>query len=234
MSGRLGSVGEFCWLDLKTRDVEATSAFLSRTLGWEFTAGRLGERPMTLISTGGHRIGGVSDLANPVYPPGIPPHVAYYLAVDDVDACAKEAIAYGATMVVEPCDIGEQGRLATLVDPVGAAFSLWQPKEFRGWTFPPGTPAAPARMVLACAEPGRAREFYERMLGAPFTSAVFTEADGPEPRWEAAVAVAGEHGPAARVVTPEGIGFPVAVQQRRGDDRRMPAAPRSPSRHERA
>ncbi|WP_308280461.1 hypothetical protein [Streptomyces lincolnensis] len=82
-------------------------------------------RRATKITAGGCRIGGVSDLADPVYPPDIPAHIAYYLAVDDVERRTEAAVANGARLVVPPFDAGDQGRMVTLIDPVGAAFSLW-------------------------------------------------------------------------------------------------------------
>ncbi|WP_328349397.1 hypothetical protein OG800_01780 [Streptomyces sp. NBC_00445] len=61
--------------------------------------------------------------------------------------------------------------MATLIDPVGAAFSLWQAHRFSGWEFPPQTAYAPHRMVLACDEPDQARHFYREIVGAPLADA---------------------------------------------------------------
>ena len=36
MTTRLGSLNEFCWMDLKTRDLAGTATFFSKTLGWRF------------------------------------------------------------------------------------------------------------------------------------------------------------------------------------------------------
>lgn len=33
MTTRLGSLNEFCWMDLKTRDLAGTATFFSKTLG---------------------------------------------------------------------------------------------------------------------------------------------------------------------------------------------------------
>lgn len=128
----------------------------SAVLGWRFAVDEDDPRRATKIHVDGHPIGGVSDLSGPVYPPGTPPHAAYYLAVDDVDRRAEAAVAHGARLVVGPFDAGEQGRMATLVDPEGAAFSLWQARSFAGWRLPPGVEHAPMRLVLACGAPERA------------------------------------------------------------------------------
>ena len=40
--------------------------------------------------------------------------------------------AAGGTVLAEPDDVGDAGRMAVFADPAGAAFSVWQPKERRG------------------------------------------------------------------------------------------------------
>ncbi|MCK8437342.1 VOC family protein [Streptomyces sp. D2-8] len=192
MTTRLGSLNEFCWMDLKTRDPAGAAALLSKALGWRFAVDEKDWRKATKITVDGHLIGGVSDLANPVYPPGTPAHIAYYLAVDDIDRRVEAATAHGAHLVVPPFDAGDQGRIATLIDPVGAAFSLWQRRHFPGWRFPPRLAGSPHRMVLTCDRPDEARHFYEETTGAPLICADFVAAAGPGtsgPRWELMVAV---------------------------------------------
>ncbi|GAA2424599.1 VOC family protein [Streptomyces glaucus] len=113
-------------------------------------------RQGTKTTVDGYRIGSVSDLAHPVHPPDTPAHVAYCLAVDGVDRRTETATANGARLVVAPFDAGGQGRTATLIDPAGAAFSLWQPHEFTGWKFPPRLVGAPRhRVVRTCEHQGR-------------------------------------------------------------------------------
>lgn len=175
-------MNEFCWMDLKTRDVTDTAAFFTQAFGWRFAVDEDDWRKATKISVDGHLIGGVSDLANPIYPPGTPEHIAFYLAVDDVDRRAEAAVANGARLVVPPFEAGDQGRLATLIDPFGAAVSLWQARAFTGWKVPPG------RMVLACDQPDDARRFYEEMTGAPLVHADFVATTEPAaPQWELVV-----------------------------------------------
>lgn len=198
----------FCWMDLKTHDPDGIAAYFSQTLGWRFDVDEQDWRKAVKISVDGHLIGGVSDLANPVYPPGTPAHIAYYLAVDDVERRTATAVANGARVVVPPFEAGDQGRLATVIDPFGAAFSLWQRAGFAGWTFPPGLPGAPHRMVLACARPDDARRFYEETTGAPLPGADFVLSPGSAaPQWELAVEAPGLRG--ERVSSPDGLTFRV-------------------------
>ncbi|WP_225993199.1 VOC family protein [Actinomadura rudentiformis] len=180
-------MNEFCWMDVKTRDVPGVAAFFGAVLGWRFAVDENDPRRATKIYLDGYPIGGVSDLSDPIYPPGTPPHVAYYLAVDDADRVTGAAVANGAELVVRPFDAGDQGRMATLVDPGGAAFSPWQAGTFAGWRHP-GLAHAPARMMLACNDPERSRAFYRTVLGAEPRSAEFVRTpDVAETgaRWEA-------------------------------------------------
>lgn len=231
MTTRLGSLNEFCWMDLKTRDVAGTATFFAKTLGWRFAVDEKDWRRATKTAVDGRPIGSVSDLANPVYPPETPAHIAFYLAVDHVDRRVEAATMSGARLVVPPFDAGDQGRMATLIDPVGAAFSLWQPRTFTGWHLPSRLSGAPHRMVLTCDQPEKARHFYDRTIGTPQVCADFIAASGSSasaPRWELAVGVedpgsvvARAHGfgqnsavwseetgrPVVRLSSPEGLTF---------------------------
>lgn len=197
MTSTARPVNRFCWMDLKTRDIPGTSAFFSAVLGWRFAVDEDDWRRAVFISAGEHRIGSVSDLAAPVYPPGLPAHSAFYIAVDDADRRTEAAVAGGARLVLPPFDAGDQGRMATLVDPVGAVFSLWQAEAFGGWTFPAGTAGAPRSMVLTCPGAETARGFYRAVLGGPLAGAEFVAAPvpgGAEPQWEAVIGVEGPRG----------------------------------------
>lgn len=187
---------DFCWLDLKTRDVAGTAEFFSAALGWRFAVDEQDWRKATKIYLGDRELGGVSDLANPVYPPETPPHLAFYLGVDDVDHRTAVALEHGARLVAGPFDAGDQGRLSTLLDPAGVAVSFWEARAFRGWPEPPG------RMVHTGPDPGAAMAFYERVLGAVPPSAEFVAGS---PAWELALPVESP-GP-GWIRSPEGIGF---------------------------
>ena len=54
---------------------------------------------------------------------GIPPHWGIYINVDDTDAVVEKARSLGAQVMAEPMDT-PPGRMAALVDPQGAAFSV--------------------------------------------------------------------------------------------------------------
>jgi hypothetical protein len=63
---------------------------------------------------------------------GVPPHWNLYVAVEDADASAARAMQLGATVPAEAFDVATNGRMAVIIDPAGAAFCLWQPKQTPG------------------------------------------------------------------------------------------------------
>jgi predicted enzyme related to lactoylglutathione lyase len=54
--------------------------------------------------------------------------------VDDADETAAKVRAAGGSVLMEPADVGDSGRMAVFADAEGAAFRVWQAKEHRGAT----------------------------------------------------------------------------------------------------
>ncbi|MFE4053357.1 VOC family protein [Streptomyces sp. YIM B13518] len=187
-SSHLGALNGFCWVDVKTHDVPGAAVFFSAVPGRRFAVGESDGRRATKISADGHQIGGVSDLGSPLRPPGTPARIAHYLTVDDVQARTEAATAAGPTRARALRREG-QGRIATLIHPVGAAFSLWQTHPSRRWAASAHTPQ---RMVLARPHPEQACRFHRNVLGTVPGCADFVPVDGLEEctlRWELLVAV---------------------------------------------
>jgi hypothetical protein len=55
---------------------------------------------------------------------GMPPFWGVYFSVADTDATVAKAKELGATVLAEPMDLPGVGRMAALLDPQGAAFSI--------------------------------------------------------------------------------------------------------------
>jgi predicted enzyme related to lactoylglutathione lyase len=58
-----------------------------------------------------------------------PEHWLPFLAVDDVDARLKKAVAGGASVIREPFDVEGVGRIAILREPGGAAVGWMTPAK---------------------------------------------------------------------------------------------------------
>jgi predicted enzyme related to lactoylglutathione lyase len=59
------------------------------------------------------------------FPPEVPAHWRTYFCVDDTDSTVDAAVKRGANLLAAPQDT-PFGRMASLVDPWGASFSIIQ------------------------------------------------------------------------------------------------------------
>jgi predicted enzyme related to lactoylglutathione lyase len=116
--------GSFCTAVLRTRDVERAAAFYGALIGWTTQAisGTPGHR---LLQFGGRTVASLhqgaeeSDLWVP------------HVSVESVERSTADGLALGATPV-DTADVPGLARLATLRDPEGALFGLWQPAPHQG------------------------------------------------------------------------------------------------------
>jgi len=118
----------FIWQELVTHDQETSGTFFSKLLGWQLKkvdAGKFGT--YTLFQKDGQDIAG---MMNPT--PGTPGKGSYwhsYIAVDDIEQCARLTTELGGTVLVAPHDVPDVGRVCALSDPTGAIVHLMQPLE---------------------------------------------------------------------------------------------------------
>jgi uncharacterized protein len=122
-----------CWVDTTQPDPQAAVAFYGDLFGWEF------EDVMPPGSPGTYhvaRIRGGDVAAVGSQPEGAPPMAVWntYVWVADADETAAKVRAAGGSVLMEPDDVGDAGRVAVFADPAGAAFCVWQAKQHRGAT----------------------------------------------------------------------------------------------------
>jgi predicted enzyme related to lactoylglutathione lyase len=114
--------GTFCWTELATTDLEAAKKFYTQLLGWTLKQGDAGGMIYNEIVAGGREQGGMYQ-AGPETGGG-PSHWMAYVAVDDVDAKAKQVEELGGKVKVPPTDIPNVGRFCVINDPTGATLAL--------------------------------------------------------------------------------------------------------------
>ncbi len=116
----------FIWHELVTPDQPTSGAFFSQLFGWisrEVDAGPFGT--YTLFQSNGRDVAG---MMNPtVDSPGGGAYWHSYIAVSDVDECARRASTLGGKVLVAPHDVPEFGRVCAVSDPAGAVVHLVQP-----------------------------------------------------------------------------------------------------------
>jgi predicted enzyme related to lactoylglutathione lyase len=113
------SHGSFYWNELMARDVERAKTFYSATIGWTFEAMPMPNGTYWVAKMGDKPVGGIFPMVGPEFS-GMQEGWASYLAVDDVDARLRTAIAAGAKTIREPFEVPGVGRIAILQEPGGA------------------------------------------------------------------------------------------------------------------
>ena len=115
----------FIWQELVTPNQEKSGAFFSKLFGWslkQVDAGEFGA--YTLFQKEGQDIAG---MMNPT--PDTPGQGSYwhsYIAVEDIDNCARQTTELGGTVIVPPHDVPDVGRVCAVSDPTGAVVHLMQ------------------------------------------------------------------------------------------------------------
>jgi predicted enzyme related to lactoylglutathione lyase len=118
------------WVELSSPDTDASAAFYGEIFGWNAS------EPGPIEETGGYRMfqqngDRIAGLMGHMQE-GQPTVWATYISVADADETAGKVRDAGGNVMVEPMDVMDIGRMAVFVDPTGAVFGIWQPKEFAG------------------------------------------------------------------------------------------------------
>ena len=153
------------WVDLGSPDLDGAVEFYAGLFGWEVPASENVEQ------TGGYRRATKNgrDVAGmmPLMQEGQPTVWSSYVAVEDADATAAAVKEAGGTVMAEPMDVMDLGRMAIFVDPTGAVFGVWQAGTFPGAGLV-NEPGALAWNELGTRDPEAAKAFYAAVFGWGF------------------------------------------------------------------
>jgi predicted enzyme related to lactoylglutathione lyase len=156
--------GTFCWADLGTTEGHEARDFYTGLFGWDAEDLPAGEDGVyTMFRKEGRDVAALYEMGADERGQ-LPAHWSSYINVEDLDAIAKRAVELGATVVAEPFDVMDSGRMAVLRDPGGAHVHLWQPGRHIG----AGRVNEAGCMVwneLATPDVAAAVEFYRELLG---------------------------------------------------------------------
>jgi uncharacterized protein len=154
--------GSRCWVDLASPDVDAAAAFYGSLFGWEIPEL---EDPAEFSGYRRAQKDG-ADIAGamPLMQEGQPPAWTSYIAVEDADATAAAVREAGGSVIAEPMDVMDLGRMAVFTDPEGAFFGIWQAGTFAG-TELLDEPGAPCWTELNSRDPEAAKRFYGAVFG---------------------------------------------------------------------
>jgi uncharacterized protein len=149
------------WVDLGSPDLEGSKRFYTQLFGWEAdsmpveTAGGY-----TIMKQGGKQVAG----AGPLMMEGQPTVWTTYVYVDDLDATAAKVSAAGGTVMVQPMDVMDVGRMAIFMDPQGAVVAGWQPQAHTGAELF-NEPVSICWNELATRDVEGSKRFYNQVFG---------------------------------------------------------------------
>jgi predicted enzyme related to lactoylglutathione lyase len=151
--------GTFSWAELVTSDADAAKAFYTSVLGWEYR-----DNPIPDGSVYSTALRDGQAVAALFASDQQPPHWNCYVTVESVDASVARASELGASLAAEPFDVMDVGRMAVIIDPVGAPLCLWQPGTHIGASLV-NAPGALAWNDLVTPDPAASAEFYGDLFG---------------------------------------------------------------------
>src|SRR5262245_28980671 len=118
------------WVDLTTTDLDGAKRFYSELFGWSVDdAGDPAETGgYGMFSDHGRLVAGVGHVM------GGPPmsYWSTYFATDDVDALTERVKNASGTVIVEPMDVMDAGRMAVYSHPDAGMFGAWQAGNHKG------------------------------------------------------------------------------------------------------
>jgi predicted enzyme related to lactoylglutathione lyase len=157
--------GTFCWVELGTSDGEAAKKFYTGLFDWGFADSPMGpDMVYTILKQDGKDVGALYKMGPEMASMGIPPHWLSYVSVANVDESAAKVKELGGTVMKEPFDVGEVGRMSVIQDPTGAAFALWQAGTNAGAQVV-NVPNSFCWNELATPDTAKAGDFYSGLFG---------------------------------------------------------------------
>ena len=168
------TVGTFSWPECYTPDPAGTKSFYSSLFGWtwnEFPMGDMGTYYIAQLR--GSDVAAMCSLTPEMSANGVPPNWGSYVTVENADDSAKKAEVLGGKILMQPFDVMDHGRMAVIMDPIGATFSLWQAKQSIG-AHMLNEPGSLGWTQLNASDPAKAKPFYTALFG-------WTAKDDPMP-----------------------------------------------------
>lgn len=175
--------GTPCWVDLGTNDVARATTFYATLFGWQTQVGPPETGGYVMCEVRGRPVAGIGPKMGPAEAPAA---WTTYLATDNVDATTSKVTAAGGTVLAEPFDVMDVGRMSVAADPGGAVFGIWQARAHSGMQLA-NEPGA------VCWNENMSRDFgankafyhavfgyeYDDMSGPDFSYATFRIAENP-------------------------------------------------------
>jgi uncharacterized protein len=163
-----------CWVDVTSPDLDRSIDFYRGLFGWDAEQATQPEAGgYTLFSLNGKLVAAGSP--PPPDQEGVPSHWTTYLASDDADATAEKIRSAGGTVMMDPFDVFDSGRMTIAQDPTGAVFGIWQAREHIGAQLA-NEPGTLNWNECQTNDPEKAAGFYQEVFGYEIDEAPMVEA----------------------------------------------------------
>jgi hypothetical protein len=113
-------------MDLAATDAARAIKFYTGLFGWSAQSQAANGGVFVRLRHDGGDIGSLYQLKQSMLESGAVSHWTPYVRVANVEAASLRAAALGGVVAVEPFAVDTMGRIALIIDPVGAAFGLWE------------------------------------------------------------------------------------------------------------
>ena len=120
--------GRFHWNELLTNDVEAAKTFYGEIMGWTYDKMRGPEGTYYVAFKSNNPVCAIAPMPAAAAA-DTQAHWFSYIEVDQLDASISSAKTAGATVLRDPLDVPDVGRIAIVQDPTGAVVG-WVTPDF--------------------------------------------------------------------------------------------------------
>jgi predicted enzyme related to lactoylglutathione lyase len=165
--------GSPVWADLGTPDMEGAAAFYHGLFGWNLKSAGPDTGGYGMFQLNGRTAAG----AMTVQPEQGPSAWSLYFQTPDAEAAAKSVEQAGGSILFEPMDVMDLGRMAIFTDPAGAGFATWQPGRNKGLDLINGTGSL-CWGELYTPDEKAANAFYSSVFGWESMSAPMPDGSG--------------------------------------------------------
>ena len=152
--------GKVIWVDLVTPDLAAAEHFYGGMFGWTFQQIRP-EYAVALL--GGRPLGGIVQRTVPTGQKRQPGWLTF-IAVADLEAADKAALAHGAKSLAPPKTYPRRGSQAVFADPAGAVFAMLASSTGDSGDYL-SVPGEWIWSSLFTSDPARSADFYKAVFG---------------------------------------------------------------------
>ncbi len=121
-------IGQICWNELATNDVNKAKEFYNKLLGWQYNEIKTDDMSYTLVKSNESDFAGIWEIPSDQQSQ-IPPHWMAYILVDNIQKILDNAKQLGAKEIKGVTQVGDMGQFAIITDPAGAHIAFWQPND---------------------------------------------------------------------------------------------------------